>query len=957
MPDAPDEKKLPLGGAGSDAGGADDGLLLNQADLDALFSVAMKPADYITPEPSPPANLSTSGDALLPGSRSLHEQVGDTGSMDAQLAGGLDDAILLTQDNVDSLLSELEVDAPLAPVPAPPTDDLAAVSPTLAPPKPPVGSEEISDDLLAALLNAAETASTATDVGMENLVAAATAPVETSVDLKPVPAPAAAAPSPVPSPATDSAAQRPSLSPETVVPFDASDEAELNGAPPAPSAKSLRRRFAGESSVTREWLSAYGARIAASILAGLLGGATTFSLLRANLEQRPTFADLGVQQMMDLDAAMERAREMAGDGQYESVRELLERPVAAAEDSALRTEAEFLLLKSEILTLDDSIASPRYGELQQSIDQMVSAHPEDPHAPELLRLKARLLEQQELPTASYDALKALLDRYPEAEGTDGTLLDTAKLGLELNRIPEATAYLQQLLSQFPGSKRTGEARLLLGDTYLRAGMEEDAELLFERVAANDPDPQARAEGILKLGHMALEAGDFAGAEKRLKDYLARTVSLDGNDEVNLQLAKVERSQNKLTAARDTLTDLINFFPPSEVTPAAYVELTEVTDALGEREEALKIAQDAAAKYPADPAVLRNKGTMLGLTGRAKAAAETLLAANQAGAFDPEMLLTAARHLRTAGMYPDSLRAYRQLQEEYGGLPAAIDGGIEMAQLNFTRGNVREAVAGLQALEVATAASPQHLDVLLAQRELYHDLGWKDDLATVSRQIATSATEDEVLAQATIGLLEADDSDEAREIYKRIDLAQLRAPTAYDLVWTLGEKLLEKAPREGLELMEQAYLAHPSLRTREQEKTLLRSYIAANRPAAARRVVMELAAQAQSKPTDNIHLIEAAIAWGDYLYGRNDYRTAADAYGMAEEAAKSLPAPPSTPGQDPRWAQYQRANALLQLRDYQAGLRLLDEIAASGAPWAREAEAKANFTRMEQRLSSSSRASG
>lgn len=941
MPDIPEEKTPLSAGAGNTSSGADDAVSLDQADLDALFSAAMKPAEFDTPPPAPP-------EALVPEAAALDDQVGDLRTMDRQLAGPLDDAILLTQDNVDSLLSELDVDVPLVPEVSP--ADALSAAPAAPPAKASEEVEQISEDLLAALLNAAESASANTDVGMENLVAAATAPAEAPKDIKaPPPVYRKAAPhgesEAAPAPAAAAAPPAPGVVPEP--------------APEIPEAKpSVRRRFAGEAtSVTREWLGAHGARIAASLLAGCLGSAATFVLLQANQEKRPTFADLGVQQMMDLDAAMERARELAKDGQYGEVLELLRRPAGAAEQSGLRTEAEFLLLKSEIVTLDAPIGSPRYGELQQRIDQMVAEYPENPNAPGLLELKAQLFEQQELPAASYDAFKSLLDRYPEAEGTDSRLLEVAKLGLELNRIPEATAYLQQLLSQYPGSSKSGEARLLLGDTYLRAGMEEDARLLFERVAANDSDPQARARGILKLGQMALEAGDYAAAEQRLQDYLARTVSLEGNDAVNLQLAGVKRSLNKLPEAKDTLTDLINFFPASDVTPRAYVALTEVTDALGEREEALRIALQAAQKYPANPEVLRNRGTMLGLSGRAKAAAESLLAAHEAGAFDPEMLLTAARHLRTAGMYPEALRTYRKLQEEYGGLPAAIDGGIEMAQLNFTRGDIREAVAGLQALDIATGASTQHLDVLMAQRDLYHQLGWHEDLATVSRAIATSATEDEVLAQATLGLLEAGVADEARELYRRINLEQLRSPTAYNLVWTLGEKLLEKAPREGLELMEQAYLAHPALRTREQEKHLLRAFIAANRPAAARRVVMDLAAHAQAKPTDKIHLVEAAISWGDYLYARNDYRTAADAYAMAEEAADSMPAPPSAPGMDPRWAQYQRANALLQLRDYQGGLRLLDEIADSGAPWAREAEAKANFTRMEQRLSNSSRAAG
>jgi tetratricopeptide (TPR) repeat protein len=206
-------------------------------------------------------------------------------------------------------------------------------------------------------------------------------------------------------------------------------------------------------------------------------------------------------------------------------------------------------------------------------------------------------------------------------------------------------------------------------------------------------------------------------------------------------------------------------------------------------------------------------------------------------------------------------------------------------------------------------------------------------------------------QAALGLLKTGSATRARRIYGRLAQDQLREPTAHALKWALGEALLQSAPEEGLALMEEAYSGYPHLRNAQQSTQLLRAYLGAERPAAARRVVMDLAVAAKNDPTQQLPLLECAIAWGDFLYAKGDFRTAADAYAMAENAAKQLPARPSGPGLDPRWAQYQRANALLQLADYQGGLRLLDEIAATDVPWAREAEAKANFTRMEQRLSS------
>lgn len=893
---------------------------MSAEDLDALFSAALTPEPVYTP---------------------MEEDLPEVPLMDDALSYAADDAVLLTDENVEDILSGLDVDDELVPpsaaIDSPDTDALP-VAPSeerteiASIPVLPEEAADVSDDLIAALLSAAEVPPPKSEVVVENLAAAATAPGTVQQSAAPVISP---------SPAAEAAA---------II------EAAKTPPPTEPTAAAAEVT-PKQPGYMKLWLRHYGTRLAASLVAGLLGAATTFTLLYTNQEHRPTFADLGVQQMIDLQEAYQRATALVQEERYTEAMAVLAKPMSIAPASELRTNAEFLMLECRFHTLNADIGSPLFVELHAAIDQLTSANAEHNRTPEALYWKARLYQRQELPHAAYDTLRGLAENHPTMANLDGVLLETAELGLELNRPVEASSVLQQLLASFPGSPFTGQARLLLADTYKLAGMLDDARTLYVRAAEGDASPQIRAEAILRLGALSLEGGDFAGAEASIEKYLQRTSDFAGNDAVYLQLAQVQRAMGKLAQARDTLTDLINFFPVSEVTPKAYVEITEVSDALGLREEAVQLAQRASVRFPSDPAVLRNKGIMLGLTGKPLAAAEAMLAAEAAGAFDPEMLLTAARHLRTAGRSDQAVQVYRKLRSEYGGLPAAIEGGIDLVKLQYELGNIREAITEIDNLELATAATPQHLSVLLAQAELYDALGWNQELGATARKIAAQASNDEDLAQAALGLLAAEDTAEARTLYGRIGLGNLREPTAYALQWKLGEQLLSASPREGMELMEAAWLAYPTQRTREDEKTMLRAYLAGNRPAAARRVVMELAMQARSQPIDSIHLLEAAIAWGDYLYARGDYRTAAEAYTMAEEAAQSMNVKPTAPGSDPRWAQFQRANALLQLRDYQGGLRLLDEIAASGAPWAKEAEAKANHTRLEQRLTAARTASG
>ena len=112
--------------------------------------------------------------------------------------------------------------------------------------------------------------------------------------------------------------------------------------------------------------------------------------------------------------------------------------------------------------------------------------------------------------------------------------------------------------------------------------------------------------------------------------------------------------------------------------------------------------------------------------------------------------------------------------------------------------------------------------------------------------------------------------------------------------------------------------------------------------------MELKADVANKPSDAPYLVDAAIAWGDYLYGKEDYRTAIFAYALAEEVGLASGQPVAGLRSHPDWAQYQRANALLRLADYQGCIALYDAIAASESNWAGEAAVKAGLARLEQR---------
>ena len=403
-------------------------------------------------------------------------------------------------------------------------------------------------------------------------------------------------------------------------------------------------------------------------------------------------------------------------------------------------------------------------------------------------------------------------------------------------------------------------------------------------------------------------------------------------------------------ARDVLNDLMRFFPDSKLAPDATVELSQTLESLGERKSALQIANEGGERFPTNPKILKNLGEMLGLEGNPFSAATTLLAAQDAGADDPQVLLTAARHFRTAGILNQAQSTYNRLLDEYGGSPESFQGGVELAQMYYDRGDSKRALERLEKISTATEGTQNQLPALLEMAKIYDAIGLPERVAEVSRKAAGLTDDPEVLASAASALIKNGSLTEGQKITERIDLSQVPPASAYNLLSELGKSLLQIDPPRGIEKLEEAYGNYPDARRAENDMALMGAYLNAERAAGARRVVLDMAARAKEHPEDAPWLIDAATEWGDYLYNKADYRAAADAYAMADDATAGEGAK-EVQGKrtDPQWPRYQRANALLKLNDYAGSLKYYQEIAQTTVPWAPEAAIKADYVRLQQQM--------
>lgn len=906
--------------------------LLDQEELDNLLKMMDAPEE----SDAPPARETAPGrvtldqselDALVEGMMDEAPLAG--GDMDAPVLGAAaGEAVSLSQENVDALLGSLAEAPVAAPAAVPAAEPVLVPAPAAAPQPPAAAPADISQDMIDALIAAA--AAPSNEIGNENLAAAATAATQ--------------------APMATVAVEHDDLDHLIEESRRRERMQRMEAATgPAPTPPRARRMPSVESPLAA-FLKEHGARAVASIAAGLLVAGATFFWLYSQPTRTPNLAQLAVQRGSALEEAMDAARKMIEEGEYLRAVELLGGKIEDAPAGRERTDAVFLRAEALYKSVPANAPLSRYDEVQSELDNVLAQAPDHPRIPDALHWKALLHERGELPFAALDNYELIVTQHPGANHMDEILVEAARLALALGVPEKAARYADQAVQQFPASPHVSEAKLLQGDAYAKTGQRDAARKLYAESFQGDSTSPLGVEAVLRLGRLSFDEGDFEGAISQIRDYLSKSTIPEGNDAAYLLLAQALRKTKRDAEAREVLNDLLRFFPNSKHAPEAYVEFSQTLESLGERQAALQIAREGEGRFPADPRVLKNLGELLGLDGNPFSAATTLIAADLAGADDPAALLTAARHFRTAGILEQAQATYSKLLEEYGGSPESFVGGVELAELIYDRGDAKRALDRLEKIATATEGTPRQLPALLAMAKIFDAIGLPGRVAEVSEKAAGLTDDPAILAQSAAALIKAGELTEGQKIAERIDYAQVPADIAYTLLSALGTALLKVDPPRGIEKLEEAYADYPAARRAENDFALVEAYLGAERAAGARRIVLDLAARAKARPEDTPYLVDAGTLWGDYLYEKGDYRAAADAYALADDASNATSTQPVDGKRtDRRWPRYQRANSLLKLSDFAGSLALYDEIAQTDAPWAKEAAVKADYVRMQQRL--------
>ncbi|MBI4557758.1 MAG: tetratricopeptide repeat protein [Candidatus Hydrogenedentes bacterium] len=726
--------------------------------------------------------------------------------------------------------------------------------------------------------------------------------------------------------------------PATPTPAPPQPTAEKSPSSPAATSTRIRSLGAAMGRLVRR----HPVRLGASLAVGILGSLVTYSFLSAHQVRLPGTETWLAVSPSDIKGAYRSAQNLVALGRFpEAIREL-DAVLAEAPPGPERADAAYLRLESAYKSLPEPITAKETEQLVAEIDRVLKQSRTHPRAPEALLWKADLLQRTgDLPSARSVYLE-LLEDFGNGPHLDQMLFRAGELALSLKRGDEAAGHFLRLLEQVPGSTLGAQAKLGLGDAQALSGKPDEARRVYTQLTQAYPDQAIGAEAVARLGRIAFDAAQYDETVRLLEGRLETATSIKGNDRLYLLLAKAYRAQGRTEETERVLRELIEFFPDTQDTAAAYVELSQVLEALNREREALRIISRGADRFPRDAEMLRKQAELLKKTGNPAAAGQALVAALKVGKPEPGLLLEAARSFSKAGENEEALETYERLLLLFPSSPEGILGGVEMAEVEFEAGKVRVALGRLEGLSIAAAGQPQQLPALLALGRVYGKLGLTARAADVLSEVTRISTEPEVQAKAAVALFDSNEWDEGMALAGRIDASKLSNDSGYALLVRHARAMMRADPERGLEKMEHAFQTYPQARTSEGDQWLLEAYLAANQTARARALVADLETRAKQDRARAPALVKGALTWGDALYEREDYRTAVEAYTLAATYS-------DTADTSADWAKYQQANALCAAGEVNHGIALYDEIAASKSAWADDAAIRANYVRLDQRL--------
>ncbi len=679
-----------------------------------------------------------------------------------------------------------------------------------------------------------------------------------------------------------------------------------------------------------------------SVAAGVFVTLATFTYLYTHPQRLPGPETLSTATPVSLVDASHEAEQAMSAGQYAHAIEVMDRALQGNPRAANRAEAELLRIEARYRSMPEKLKGPEALPTHAEILRFLTDNPDHPRAPELLMWAADLYNRAEFPYEARRCYTWLRARYPQYAGIDEALFQAARLSLQTRHPGDALDLLAELLQGYPASPRGPEAELLVADAYIEEREPGKARPWLEDLIERHANTRLGSEAYARLGRIAFDEGNAAEAIRLLEARLQSATTTQGNEAVYYYLARAYRAAGRPADAERILHDLLEFFPENEYTANAHIELAQAFEDQSKLNQALTIAEQAIKRYPSNASVQQKYGHLLALTGDRRGAAQALASAYEIGLHDPALLLEAGRNFVEGKAFDDARQTFEQLAQSHPKAPEAFQARMELAQLDLQQNRTGRAIERLEEMARITKGSSAHLGVLMNLGRIYADAGLPRRAARVYAEALPLASEPEAQAAAVTAMLNAGFADEALSTAGQLDVAKLTSPTAYAFLMAYGKALFRVEPARAIETMERAYTSYPEHRVAEDTQTLLEAYLTRDETAKSRGLVADMETLARGRPGEYPKFKKLGITYADYLFRKQDYRGAREAYELVARAPGGSPA-------DQQWAEFQWASSLLNMKDDEEALTRLEVIADSDSPWAQDARGKADYIQLTRRL--------
>lgn len=119
--------------------------------------------------------------------------------------------------------------------------------------------------------------------------------------------------------------------------------------------------------------------------------------------------------------------------------------------------------------------------------------------------------------ADIAALDAVVVNFPGSVGAGNALLRKADLQIDQGKSEDARTTLERFTGEFAGHPRHPQGLFALANLFHVAGDRENAKVHYEKVIDAQPDGELTPLARIRLGDLALEAGDAKVADQRYQE--------------------------------------------------------------------------------------------------------------------------------------------------------------------------------------------------------------------------------------------------------------------------------------------------------------------------------------------------------------------------------------------------------------------------------------------------------